>query len=232
MPIQYSRHGSDPYSRHGSEKCQDKFTIYHQGGLDNYCQLYSIFNLINFITFKKSQNDDFLGKNEYCEFLRIRNSPNFRNFFPEIPFGDLHGIDVKGALDEALERARLEWKTNVEEDETIPLDDKSQKDRWLRIGIEKAFAQPDAVLGLVQVHEDKYDYDQLVGHCVVLIGRNHLINTEIDHENFDGIVLDSIRDYNYWRYDQISHQVTIARLDKVERPTYWISSFVSCFPAK
>jgi hypothetical protein len=216
----------DHYDRHGREKFQNKFVIYHQGGLDTYCQFYAIFNLINFLHFKRARDEDFIGKNDFIEFLRIRSLKTFEQNFPKAPFGDDEGIDVKVVLDIALKCAGLKAETRIEEDINIPLGDERQNEAWIRIGADNAFEAAHDVLGLVQVHEDQDDLK--VGHCVVLIGKNYLANTAIGAGDFDGVVLDSGRDYAYWRYNATGSRLEIARSNEKPKPLYWLSSFVSC----
>jgi len=223
------------YSRHGSQLMQEQFRIYHQGGLDAYCQFYAIFNLINFLHFKRTQTVDFLGKSKFKAFLAIRDLPSFKRFFPKKPFGDENGMNarmLKRALCDALETAKLNRKAQIiqiEEDETVSCDDKKQKAFWLRIGVEKAFDSPHDVLGLAQVHEEKPDLE--IGHCVVLIGKSHLETTKIELKDWDGIVLDSDRDYVYWKLNNTDPKkpyIEIARSDeKPLPPIQWISSFIS-----
>lgn len=215
------------YSKHGWERFQDKFVIYHQGGLDAYCQLYAIFNLINFLHFKLTLNKDFVGRNNFEQFLSICDFQAFNQEFPKTPFGGDEGIRVMAVLDIALRQAGLEAETRIEEDETIPLEDAGQQPLWIRIGAEEAFDPPQDVLCLAQVHEDEDDLE--IGHCVVLIGKDHLQNTTISVPNgFDGVVLDSDRDYAYWRYDTEVSRLEIACSDENPKPFYWVSSFVSC----
>jgi hypothetical protein len=213
---------SAKYSRHGSKLIQDKFRVYHQGGLDAYCQIYSIFNLINFLYFKQKESD-FIGKNYFETFLAIRDLPSFKCFFPETPFGDENGTDIEGALCIALQKAKLKCKIQTEEDESIPSDDPRQCFGF-RIGIEGAFDSPNDVLGLTQVHEDEDDIS--IGHCVVIIGKSHLEATKLNSKDWDGIVLDSDRDYVYWKRNNDNPKkpyIEIARSDGKPLPIYWIS---------
>jgi hypothetical protein len=228
-----ARNSIAKYSRHGWQLIQNKLRIYHQGGLDSYCQFYAIFNLINFLHFKTTQNENFIGENDFTNFLAIVNEPTFKRFFPETPFGG-EGVEAPtliGTLYLALEKARLKGKARIEEDVSIPLNDKRQN-LWLRIGVEQAFTSPYDVLGLAQVHEEEPDLP--IGHCVVFIGKNHLENTEIDSKDWDGIVLDSDRDYLYWRKmndknDPAKPCIEIERSNSERKPIpiYWISSFIS-----
>ena len=50
-----ARNSIAKYSRHGWQLISKKFRIYHQGGLDSYCQFYAIVNLINFLHFKATR---------------------------------------------------------------------------------------------------------------------------------------------------------------------------------
>ena len=132
-----------------------------------------------------------------------------------------------GALYLALERAGLKGKARIEEDASIPMNDRRQKKYWFRIGVEKAFASPHDVLGLAQVREDKED---TLEHWVVFVGENHLGNTKIEHKDSDGIVLDSDRNYAYWRHshDESNNPcIEIARSGEGEPFRRWISSFIS-----
>jgi hypothetical protein len=221
------------YSRHGSQLFKNKFRIYYQGGLDSYCQFYAIFNLINFLYFKKQQNDDFLGNGDledFKEFQAIRDLPAFNNFFPETPFGD-DGMEAPAlidALELALKHAGLKSKARIEETLSIPIKD-SPDDNGFRIGIEEAFTSPHGVIGLAAVHEEERDH---IGHCVVFVGKNHLENTKIDSKDWDGIVLDSDRDYLYWRNINYENNparpcIEIRRSNEKPIPIWWISSFIS-----
>jgi hypothetical protein len=82
------------YSAHGSELIGN-LRVYHQGGLDTYCGFYAILNLINFLQFKERTSDhDFIGANEFTEFLALIRKRFFQRFFPTDPFGG-EGIEAK-----------------------------------------------------------------------------------------------------------------------------------------
>jgi hypothetical protein len=162
--------------------------------------------------------------------MAISTLPSYKCFFPESPFGDDEGIDTEGALCFALQKAKLKCKIQIEEDESIPWEDARQNKYWFRMGVEKAFSSPPDVLGLAQVHEERQDMK--IGHCVVFIGssKNHLNGTGIvNSKDWHGIVLDSDRDYLYWRkiIDGNEPRIEIERSDGLRQKLYWISSFIS-----
>jgi hypothetical protein len=228
-PPMPTRNPSAKYSRHGSQLFQDKFRIYHQGGLDCYCGFYAIFNLINFLHFKQIKKVDFVGESDFEALNAILDLPSFKRFFPETPFGG-EGVEAPtliGALYLALESAKLKGRARIEEDASIPVNNRRQRKYWFRIGVEKAFAPPHDVLGLAAVREDDKD---TLEHWVVFVGKSHLENTEIDPKDSDGVVLDSDRDYLYWKhsYDESNNPcIEIARSGQSFRRVEWISSFVS-----
>jgi hypothetical protein len=226
-----TRNPSAKYSRHGSQLFQDKFRIYHQGGLDSYCGFYAIFNLINFLHFKQTQNVDFVGKSDFKAVNAILDLPSFKRFFPETPFGG-EGVEATtliGALYLALESGKLKGRARIEENLSLPVPKTdSPSDHGFRSGVEEAFNLPHDVLGLASVREDK---DDGLEHWVVFVGKNQLINTKIDSKGWDGVVLDSDRDYLYWKRNSVDPKkpyIEIARPDENKPKTiYWISSFIS-----
>lgn len=232
MPTRKPRNPSAKYSRHGSQLFQDKFRVYRQGGLDCYCGFYAIFNLINFLHFKTTQNEDFIGEDGFTNFLDIINQPSFKRCFPETPFGG-EGVEAPtliGALYLALERAGHKGKARIEENLSLPVPETdSPSDHGFRIGVEEAFTSPHDVLGLAAVREDDED---TLEHWVVFVGKSHLENPEIkiDSKVWDGIVLDSDRDYLYWKRNSVDPKkpyIDIARSGGKPKTIYWISSFIS-----
>jgi hypothetical protein len=217
------------YSAHGSELIGN-LRVYHQGGLDTYCGLYAILNLINFLKFKESaSNHDFIGANEFKEFNGLIKKQSFQQFFPTYPFG---GYGIQDELSEVLKLAfkhvRLAAKATVKEDLSISANSKRQQG-WFRIGAEKPFISPnspDDVLGIAAVMEDE---DDKLQHWVVLVGKYHLSGTDIEClSNWNGIVLDSDRGYKFWKIDPEQTQLHIQREQaQQDDAIWWISSFVS-----
>jgi hypothetical protein len=207
----------DEYSYRGSHVI-DGLRIYHQGGLDTYGGFYAILNLVNFLKLKElklkqlkpkqdSQRFDFLRQPPYDDepfgpFRRFIDCGGFRGFFPPRPFGD-NGLEppmLRDALSRALSLFYLPGSPNNIEDQKDPYDDRNpDQNDYFRNGTEAPFAtDAKGVLGLAAVKEDK---DDVLGHWVVLIGKGRLEGTPIQCENeWDGIVLDSDRGYERWRY--------------------------------
>ena len=217
------------YSAHGSELIGN-LRVYHQGGLDTYCGLYAILNLINFLKFKESaSNQDFIGANKFKEFIGLIKKKTFQQFFPCYPFG---GEGIQDELSEVLKLAfkhfHLAAKATVEEDLSVSAGSKRQQGGF-RIGAEKPFVPPnlpDDVLGIAAVMEEA---DDKLQHWVALVGRNHLRGTDIKClSNWNGIVLDSDRGYKFWKIDPEQIQLHIQREQaQPEDAIFWISSFVS-----
>jgi len=76
------------YSAHGWHDLGPGLRVYHQGGLDSYCGLYALFNLINFLKFSKERSTiDFVGAKEFAPFKELISKPDFQRFIPATPFG-------------------------------------------------------------------------------------------------------------------------------------------------
>ena len=216
------------YSAHGSELIGN-LRVYHQGGLDTYCGLYAILNLINFLKFKESaSNQDFIGANKFKEFIGLINKKTFQQFFPSYPFGGKGMDELSELLTLAFKHFHLVAKAIVEEDLSVSARSKRQQG-WFRIGTEKPFVSPklpDDVLGIAAVMEDA---DDKLQHWVVLVGNNHLIGTDIEGPSKgNGIVLDSDRGYKFWKIDPEQIQLHIQREQaQQDDAIFWISSFVS-----
>ena len=67
----------------------NKLVVYHQGGLDSYCGLYSIFNFINFVKFYQSEGreSDFLRQRGFAPFREIIKEPQLQSLFSRDVFG-------------------------------------------------------------------------------------------------------------------------------------------------
>jgi hypothetical protein len=116
------------YSAHGSELIGN-LRVYHQGGLDTYCRLYAILNLINFLKFKESaSNHDFIGTDEFKEFKGLIKKKSFQRFFPTYPFGGngIEGEMLSEALNLVFKQFRLVAKATVKEDFSISAKSKRQ----------------------------------------------------------------------------------------------------------
>jgi hypothetical protein len=234
------RNPNSKYSAHGSHLI-GTLRVYHQGGLDNYCGLYSVLNLVNFLYLTKDLQyveepavaqrlGDFIGTENFWAFIGLVQAGAFNSAFPETPLGDegLDASELKDTLDQALSYFKISAQVKVEEDESIYAGDPSQYSRWFRIGAEGPFIapnSPDDALGVACVREDE---DDELEHWVVLVGSNHLEDTGIECPEWDGIVLDSDRGYKFWRIDPEQIQLHIQR-EKTQQDVaiYWISSFVS-----
>jgi hypothetical protein len=84
-------------------------------------------------------------------------------------------------------------------------------------------------LGLVAVKEDEHDD---LGHWVVLIGKSRLQGTPIQCEGeSNGIVLDSDRGYERWRYGKDKDNKTCifvtGKRESKEKKLDWIYSVIS-----
>ena len=232
------------YSGYGWHKI-GPLSVYHQGGFDTYCGLYSILNLVNFLKLKKcASNEDFIGADDFREFKRFIETGALDKFFPQWPFGGdgLEPSALVGVLSHALAYFTVGGRIIVEDDHSIAADDTSKWDRWFRYGAEIPFVSKEmaeAALGLACVLEDKYDK---LGHWVVLVGKNHLKGTSIKCEpDWDGVVLDSDRGYERWRafvdselprikLKRSSETAELLRRDlseAAEPEVWWIYSFVS-----
>jgi hypothetical protein len=93
---------NSPLSAHGSDTVDGAFRVYHQGGLDTYCGVYAILNLINFLRFKATRTDpDFIGSKDddgvpLGPLRKIAATRAWRKAFPRTPLGD-EGLDTIAA---------------------------------------------------------------------------------------------------------------------------------------
>jgi hypothetical protein len=227
-----TKNSSAKYSRHGSQPVPRQ--IPHLSSRRSGLLLRVLLDLQSdqLLAFQDDTERRLYWGSDFEAFVAIRDLPSFERFFPETPFGG-EGVEAPtliGPLYLTLERAGLKGKPRIEEDGPIPLDDKRQKDFWFRIGVERAFMPPLDVLGLAAVREDSKN---ALEHWVVfvgkniIVGKNELKNSEID--SWHGVVLDSDRDYLYWRKinDRATPRIEIERSDKTQQKLYWISSFIS-----
>jgi hypothetical protein len=229
MPEFESPNPNSKYSAHGSELIGN-LRVYHQGGLDTYCGLYAVLNLINFLKFKESaSNHDFIGANKFEKFIGLIEKPFFQEIFSKYPFG---GKGIQKGLSEVLNLAfkhfHLGAKATVKEDLSISAKSKRQQNGF-RIGAEEPFVPPnsaDDVLGVAAVMEDKNDNLQ---HWVVFVGKSHLTGTDIEcANNWNGVVLDSDRGYKFWKIEPEQTQFYVRRQQAQQDDAIcWISSFIS-----
>jgi hypothetical protein len=240
----------DKYSAYGFHK-MGSLRVHHQGGLDTYCGLYSVLNLINFLYFEKDlsylrQNPniaeeavqaikarvgDFIGTDNPEVFKELVAAGTFNGLFPEDPFGG-DGLDpptVKEVLSRTLEFYKIHANAVIEEDESIYHGAPEQYSPGFRIGAERPFRAAADVLGIALVRQDT---DDKIGHYVVLIGNKHLpeemgIRLPAD---WNGIVLDSDRGYKFWKCENHNGnpflQIKCER-EKRLRDIYSVYSFIS-----
>jgi hypothetical protein len=225
------------YSYYGSHLV-GRLRVYHQGGLDTYCGFYAILNLVNFLKSGEESNTfDFLGqpgfydKEPFEVFNRFVDCGGFRGFFPERPFGDkgLEPLMLRDALSRALSLFYLDDAPKIQDREDPYGRPPHEWKEFFRPGTETPFVNDaNGILGLVAVQEDEHD---ALGHWVVLIGKNRLDGPRIQcDDDWNGIVLDSDRGYELWRYgkeDGKSCLFVMGKRHTEQKRLAWIYSVIT-----
>jgi hypothetical protein len=158
--------------------------IYQQGGLDNYCGFYAIFNLVNFLKFKETDG-------EQTDYMGLGGKKPFSAFQPLMTRSmlDLHhklpGFGGDGAEAEQLHQPFETVLQAASINATV--------------GTQRTLDSPTSILALAAVHEGKNDK---LGHWVALVGSDHFSNIPNCKSamNWDGAVLDSQRNYGSWSF--------------------------------
>lgn len=187
---------SDKYSRTGFDH-NFGFKIYHQGGLDCFCGLYSAFNLVNFIRFYCYDQSDAVGLDEFLIFRKSTKADAVSSWFSQFsPFGGIGatGAQVKKTVDALLSTSDISASVALRHGH-----------KWsdtsggpLPQAISSELAKPSQLLGLACIRES---VDDTTGHWIVLVGSDW--TGKITQAKYAGksIVLDPNNGYRTWVWD-------------------------------
>lgn len=211
-------------SRTGFDDCRP-FITYHQGGLDCYCAIYAIFNLINYLKWREDRKIiDYVGQHNF-ECYRTVNScgamVRLRNLLQDTSIAGCETNWLRAAIGPVLTCCGIRSASGVVEDEAIAADadENRTSESNFRIGIAEYFATSQPILGFACVMEGDADTLQ---HWVVFV-------EEVGQSGAaerGGLVLDSDRGYRRWTY--VKGKLKIFRSDnEVATPWVWLSSFIA-----
>jgi len=224
MALQQRRQGKDGFSRTGFDESHH-FRVYHQGGLDYYCAIYSIFNLINYLKWRNDYNiRDHVGHNDFNEYLRINRSDAMLKLRWHLNGPGVEGCETDwlcAAIDPVLSCCGIQSTSRSVENAAIPADAEENRTGRsnFRIGIEEHFARSQPIMGFACVMEGELDALQ---HWVVLVED---FGQSRDAER-GGLVLDSDRGYKRWTY--AGGRLKVFRSDnEMAKPWIWLSSFIA-----
>lgn len=202
-----------------------RFKVYHQGGLDCYCAIYSIFNLINYLKWRDDRHvRDFIGQDNFENFLMINGCDAMVRLRWNLNGPGVAGCEtdwLRAAVDPVLGCCGIQSTSRAVESSVIAADAEENRTSrsHFRIGIDEHFASSQPILGFACVMEGDEDSLQ---HWVVLV-EDAGKPGEVER---GGLVLDSDRGYRRWTYATGQLQVFRSANEKA-KPWIWLSSFIA-----